>query len=104
MLQPHLIDQLVEDTKILSKAFKPPTTPAKSSRILQRHEHSKPFNQRWHYRSVIGKLNYLEKMSRPDISYATHQCARFSEDPKEKHVAAVEHLVQYFCTELKIKE
>ena len=47
------------------------------------------------YRSVIGKLNFLEKSTRPDIAYATHQCARFSADPKKSHGEAVMHLVNY---------
>ena len=34
------------------------------------------------YRSVIGKLNYLEKSTRPDIVYAVHQCTRFSSNPR----------------------
>jgi hypothetical protein len=34
-----------------------------------------------HYRSVVGKLNYLKKSTHPDIAYAVHQCARFSAEP-----------------------
>lgn len=44
---------------------------------------------------MIGKLNYLEKGSRPDISYITHQCARFSIDPKEEHARALRWLGRY---------
>ena len=40
-------------------------------------------------------MNYLEKGTRPDITYATHQCARFCEDPREPHGRAVEHIVKY---------
>lgn len=47
------------------------------------------------YRSVVGKLNYLEKGTRPDIAYATHECARFSSDPKEEHGEAIKHIVRY---------
>ena len=36
-------------------------------------------------RSVIGMLNYLDKGSRSDIAYATHQCARFVDNPKVEH-------------------
>ena len=31
----------------------------------------------------------------PDIGYATHQGARFSEDPKAVHGKAIEHIVRY---------
>jgi len=70
-------------------------TPAASTRILQRFENEKSHNNSWHYRSVIGKLNYLEKSTRPDLSYAVHQCARFCEDPKVSHTQAVEHIGKY---------
>jgi hypothetical protein len=49
----------------------------------------------WNYRSVIGKLNYLEKSSRPDISFAVHQCARYCQSPKVEHSAAVKHIGRY---------
>ena len=40
-------------------------------------------------------MNYLERGTRPDITYATHQCAHFCEDPREPHGRAVEHIVKY---------
>ena len=40
-------------------------------------------------------LNYLEKGSRSDISYATHQCARFAESPKKEHGDAVRWIGRY---------
>ena len=54
--------------------------------------------ENWHYRSVIGKLNFIEKSTRPDIAYAVHQCARFSNDPKASHATAVKHIVKYLLT------
>jgi hypothetical protein len=47
------------------------------------------------YRQVIGKLLYLEKSTRPDISCAVHQCARFSANPKAKHAEAVKRIGRY---------
>ena len=32
----------------------------------------------WEYARVIGQLNFLEKLTWPDIAYAVHQCARFA--------------------------
>ena len=40
-------------------------------------------------------INYLETGTRPDIGYATHQCAKFIEDPRAPHAKAVEHVVKY---------
>ena len=46
----------------------------------------------FHYRSVIGKLNFLEKSTRLDISVSVHQCARFSEHPMRSHAEAVKRI------------
>jgi hypothetical protein len=44
---------------------------------------------------VIGKANFLEKSTRPDIAVAVHQCARFSSDPKQCHADAVWYFGRY---------
>jgi hypothetical protein len=49
----------------------------------------------WNYRSVIGKLIYLASSTRPDISFAVHQCARYSINPKASHEAAVKRIGRY---------
>jgi hypothetical protein len=92
--QPHLIDQIIHDTGLTSHS-RTQSTPARSTKILHRDQYGEPFDDSFHYRSVIGKLNFLEKTTRPDIAYATHQCARFCEDPKQSHAKALIHLVQY---------
>ena len=49
----------------------------------------------WEYPSVIGMLMYLSSNSRPDISYAVHQAARFSHNPKNSHAQAVKRIIRY---------
>ena len=44
---------------------------------------------------MIGKLLFLEKSTRPDLTYAVHQCARFSHDPKLEHGNAVKRIGRY---------
>lgn len=95
LTQPHLIDQILSDLKLSGDSLKAKETPAKSSQILHRDTKGKPFDNSFHYRSVIGKLNYLEKGTRSDISYITHQCARFTESPKESHAKAIRWLARY---------
>ena len=48
----------------------------------------------WHYRSVIGMLNFLAGSTRPDIAFATNQCARFSADPRKSHENAVKQIAK----------
>ncbi|KAL7564554.1 hypothetical protein ACA910_013955 [Epithemia clementina (nom. ined.)] len=90
LTQPHLIDSILQDLQLQSNS-QVRETPALSTVILHKDEQGKPKDQQanFHYCSVIGKLNFLEKSTRPDISYAVHQCARFSESPKESHAKAV---------------
>ena len=49
----------------------------------------------FYYRSVIGKLNFLEKSTQPDISVSMHQCACFFERPKRGHAEAVKRIGRY---------
>jgi hypothetical protein len=94
LTQPHLIDQILEDLK-MPEVTKTKNIPAASSKLLRRHSNSRKFDGSFNYRSVVGKLNYLEKGSRPDIAYAVHQCARFSADPKLEHGEAIRWLTKY---------
>jgi hypothetical protein len=95
LTQPQLIASILADLHLQSNSNSRPT-PALSTSILHKDETGQPMNPApFHYRSVIGKLNFLEKSTRPDISYAVHQCARFTENPKESHVKAVRHIGRY---------
>ena len=74
---------------------KPRSTPAASSKLLTRYSKSAPLDNSFNYCSDIGKLNYLEKARRSDISFAVHQCARLVSDPKAEHGEAVRWLGGY---------
>jgi hypothetical protein len=93
--QPHLIDQILEDLGLNLPNTVAKPSPALSSKIIGRDLEGKPFNEKWEYRSVIGKLNFLEKSTRLDLGYATHQCARFCTAPKESHAIAVKRIGRY---------
>jgi hypothetical protein len=93
--QPHLIDKILESMNMTDKKLITKPTPAPSSRILHRHSDSPDFDNSFNYRSVVGMLNYLDKGSRSDIAYATHQCARFVDQPKKEHGDALRWLARY---------
>jgi hypothetical protein len=67
----------------------------KSSKLLSRHLDSPEFDNHFNYRRVLGMLNFLAQSTRGDISYAVHQCARFSSNPREEHGKAVKWLGRY---------
>jgi hypothetical protein len=97
--QPQLIRSIIKDLG-LDEHSTSRRTPALSNVVLHAHANSPPHNEIWHYRAVIGKLNYLEKSSRPDISYAVHQCARFCENPRVEHTAAVKRIGRYLLSSM----
>ena len=70
-------------------------TPSKVSEVLHSGANDAPFENSFHYRSIIGKLNYLEKATQSDISYITHQCARFTSKPEMIHAKAIRWIARY---------
>jgi len=99
--QPDLIDSILMDMGLIGKdgrdlnGVKSRSMPSLSTKRIGPDLDGPPFGYDWHYRSLIGKLNFLEKSTRMDISYATHQCARFLSDPKQSHGVAVKHIGRY---------
>ena len=92
--QKFLIERIIKalgfQSEIAGKDTNPGTKPP-----LHKDANGPERKHSWHYRSVIGMLNYLEKTTRPEIAYAVHQCARFCEQPKLSHERAVHKIVRY---------
>jgi hypothetical protein len=95
MTQPHLIDSILKDVGLLRAEARGRGTPAMKTKVIHADHDGPEFDQHFDYRSVIGKLNYLEKCTRPDIACAVHQCARFCASPKTSHGEAVKHICRY---------
>jgi hypothetical protein len=94
-VHPHLIDSILKDLNLLEES-NPRSLPAITTKVLHRHDDSPTHDESlFHYRSVVGKLSYLEKCTRPDVAYAVHQCARFASNPKEEHTKAVTLIDRY---------
>ena len=81
----------------MSKAH-PVNTAAVSSVILTKDTNEPDRKENWHYRSVIGMLNFLVNSSHPKLAYAVHQCAHFCNYPKLSHERAVKRIVQYLLS------
>jgi hypothetical protein len=92
MTQTGLIESIIQDLNLGQDSN---TKPTPSDSILYSDPHGVPRQDSWNYRSVIGKLNYLAQNSRPDISYAVHQCARFCTRPTALHELAVKRIARY---------
>ncbi|KAI0993762.1 hypothetical protein K3495_g14422 [Podosphaera aphanis] len=47
------------------------------------------------YRQIVGSVLYLSNGTRPDISYAVGQLARFMSNPNSNHLSMAKHLLRY---------
>ena len=56
---------------------------------------AKPRLQKWNYRSANGCLSYIQAIVRPDITFATQQCARFCNNPGRDHEEAIKRICRY---------
>jgi hypothetical protein len=92
LTQPHLINDILKKLR-LDQASMIKRTPG--SKVLLRYSKSKSFDQHFDYRKVIGKMSYLEKCTRPDISCALHQAAQFVNNTREEHGKAVKWIGRY---------
>jgi hypothetical protein len=94
MTQKGLISKIIKETGLQS--CKPNFTPA-SQLSLGRDDDGELMSEPWSYRSIIGMLLYLCTNTRPDISFAVSQAARFSSAPRQSHATAVKTIVRYLA-------
>lgn len=93
MTQPHLIERFLEVIGIDEKVNPRPTPAIKPllhkdiGGLLRKHV--------WNYRQAIGMANYLQMITRPELSMAVHQAARYCIDPKLMHERSIYRLGKY---------
>jgi hypothetical protein len=96
LTQPHLIVSILKDLGLDKPNTNPADTPALTTKMIAQDLHEPKHDElQFDYRSVIGKLNFLEKSTRPEIAAAVHQCARFSSNPRKSHTEAVKRIGRY---------
>jgi hypothetical protein len=84
-----IIQALGLDTKCSTPVDTPTETPA-----LGKDIEGKEASGNINYASVVGMLLYLGH-AHPDISFATHQCARYNHSPKQSHKDALKRIGHY---------
>jgi hypothetical protein len=87
LLQEGLTKRIIAALGLDSKYTIPVNTPADAVALGQDVD-GKEASGSINYTSVVGMLLYLGH-SWPDISFATHQCARYTHSPKQTHEDAL---------------
>ena len=93
LTQSHLIDRFLALMPNGDDIHTKPTPAIKP--LLHKDLDGLPRKHSWNYRQAIGMLTYLQGTSRPDISMAVHQAARFTMNPKLSHERAVHRIARY---------
>jgi hypothetical protein len=87
--QPYLIEHICEALGVFENQTRHDTPADPNARLMKFSESQYYLKTDISYRSVVGMLNYLAGTSRPDIAFATHQCARYCSDPRKLHFRGV---------------
>jgi hypothetical protein len=95
--QPFLIQRILEALGIEPAMTNKQSVPVIGP-LLSRDTDGPVRKGSWSYRSVIGMLGYLQGSTRPDISMAVHQCARFNANPMLCHEKAVKRIARYLLS------
>ena len=93
--QKYLIERILQALSLdieMTAASKP--TPVIKP-LLHKDLKGLPRKYDWNYRSLVGMLGYLQSSTRPDISMATHQCARFNNNPMLSHERSIRRIGKY---------
>ncbi|RDX78941.1 hypothetical protein CR513_40699, partial [Mucuna pruriens] len=91
----YVLDLLKETGKLGCKISRVP--------IEQNHRiecEESPIIEKSQYQRLVGKLIYLSH-TRLDIAYAVSVVSQFMHDPRERHLQAVERILQYFKASLE---
>ena len=92
--QPFLIQRIIDAIPSM-RDTRSAKSPAATGTVLTKDEDGEPRKETWHYRSVIGMLNYLVNSTHPELAFAVHQCARFCNARKSSHERAVKRIIRY---------
>ncbi len=96
--QPLLIDRILSFLGLCNNEFKTDanslSTPVAKG-LLHCNLSGKPCKYSWKYRTAVGMLSYLQNTSRPEISMATQQTARFSNQPMLSHEKSIMQIRRY---------
>ena len=93
MTQKGLIQKIIETTGL--EDCNPNWTPSTQVALAKDPSGELYDNKEWSYSSVVGMLLYVSNNTRPDITFAVSQVARFTANPKKSHASAVKTIVRY---------
>ena len=96
--QPNLINDIIKQCELNNaKAVKSPTYSGQklTKDMVPSNAEEQKQSDNFPYASIVGKLNFLSVWTRPDITFAVNNVARFNSNPGPEHIASVKRIVKY---------
>jgi hypothetical protein len=96
--QPFLIRRILNFLGLCNNKFATDTNSSStpiSNGLLHPDLSGKLRKYSWRYGTAVGMLSYLQHSSRPKISMAVHQMARFSNNPMLSRKKSIMHIGHY---------
>ena len=95
MGQEKYIDMLL-DRFAMAEATTAPTPFEAGTRLLKEHcPNVQNPEQIKAYQQIVGGLMWVSTLTRPDITFAVNQCAKFMSNPGPVHVQAAKRILRY---------
>ena len=87
----YVLDLLAKTGKMGAKPYSTPMIP----NICLTKDDGDPYDDPERYRRLVGKLNYLMVITRPDIAFAVSLVSQFMSAPMVKHWPALKQILYY---------
>jgi len=84
---------LISSKKLVSWVARPLKLPIEQNHRIGNNEENRKV-EKTQYQRFVGKLLYLSH-TRPDIAYANSVASQFMHDLRERHLQAVNRIIQY---------
>jgi hypothetical protein len=89
--QKHYIEELVHEYNIAKTA----DMPAAGYENLTKAGPEEPLIDEKTYQTLIGKLNWLTRATRPDIAFVTQKLSQHAHKPIKRHMTGAQHVLKY---------
>ena len=91
--QSHYVADILKEFNHLQ--CKPVSTPADGYANLERQAHGEPYEDIVKYQHALGRLNWLVRGTRPDLTFVIHKLSQFCQQPYAAHWAGVRRVLRY---------
>ncbi|KAL5594731.1 hypothetical protein BROUX41_000556 [Berkeleyomyces rouxiae] len=92
--QPY-VEEILHDYDFIDNRRRPVNSPVTEECDLRPRQDHEALCDVTEYQKLMGKLNYLATMTRPDIAFAVSKHCQFMHAPTDRHMSSAKHILRY---------